>query len=64
MINDSSIEHIRIRTKGIYLLKKIIFHSIFEENTLRGFSNLVATLLVNLTGTMAIFGIVWGAGKI
>ncbi|WP_119260503.1 PDGLE domain-containing protein [cyanobacterium endosymbiont of Rhopalodia gibberula] len=46
------------------LAEKLPFHSIFEKYALRGFPKTVATPLPGLIGTLATFGIAWGAGKI
>ncbi len=44
--------------------KKLPFHLVFEEYKLRGVPEQVATPLAGLIGTLATFGLAWGAGKI
>lgn len=44
--------------------KKLPFASIFEEYSLRGAPEAIATPLAGLLGTLATFGIAWGIGKI
>ncbi|MBW4660186.1 MAG: PDGLE domain-containing protein [Drouetiella hepatica Uher 2000/2452] len=44
--------------------KKLPFYGIFEEYALRGVPEAVATPLAGLIGTLAAFGLAWGAGKL
>lgn len=44
--------------------KKLPFANIFEEYSLRGVPEAIATPLAGLLGTLATFGIAWGIGKI
>lgn len=40
------------------------FYSIFDEYALRGVPETIATPLAGLIGTLATFGLAWGAGKL
>lgn len=44
--------------------KKLPFYSIFEEYTLRGVPEGMATPLAGLIGTLVTFGLAWGIGKL
>lgn len=44
--------------------KKLPFANIFEEYSLRGAPEAIATPLAGLLGTLATFGLAWGIGKI
>jgi cobalt/nickel transport protein len=46
------------------LAKKLPFYRVFDEYALRGVPEQVATPLAGLAGTLATFGIAWGAGKL
>ncbi|MDX2098197.1 MAG: PDGLE domain-containing protein [Leptolyngbyaceae cyanobacterium bins.59] len=43
---------------------KLPFYQVFEEYALRGVPEPIATPLAGLLGTLAAFGIAWGAGKL
>lgn len=40
------------------------FYSLFEEYSVRGVPQAIATPLAGLAGTMAAFGLAWGVGKL
>lgn len=44
--------------------QKLPFYSIFDEYALRGVPEGIATPLAGLLGTLATFGLAWGAGKL
>lgn len=44
--------------------KKLPFYAIFQEYALRGVPQAVATPLAGLIGTLTVFGLAWGAGKL
>jgi len=44
--------------------KQLPFHSIFDEYSLRGVPEAIATPIAGLVGTLATFGIAWGVGKL
>jgi len=44
--------------------KKLPFYGIFQEYSLRGVPAAVATPLAGLIGTLTVFGLAWGAGKL
>lgn len=44
--------------------RKLPFYGVFEEYSLRGVPQGVATPLAGLIGTLATFGIAWGIGKL
>ena len=44
--------------------KKLPFHAVFDEYALRGVPEGIATPLAGLLGTLATFGLAWGAGKL
>jgi cobalt/nickel transport protein len=43
---------------------KLPFYSVFEEYSVRGVPEQVATPIAGLVGTLATFGLAWGAGKL
>ncbi len=43
---------------------KLPFYSLFDEYALRGVPQGIATPLAGLIGTLATFGLAWGAGKV
>ena len=43
---------------------RLPFHSVFDEYALRGVPERLATPLAGLLGTLATFGLAWGAGKL
>lgn len=40
------------------------FYSVFDEYAVRGVPEAIATPLAGLAGTLAAFGLAWGAGKL
>jgi cobalt/nickel transport protein len=40
------------------------FHSLFDQYAVRGVPEAIATPLAGLAGTLAAFGLAWGAGKL
>lgn len=46
------------------LATKLPFFGVFEEYTVRGVPEAVATPLAGLVGTIATFGLAWGLGKL
>lgn len=44
--------------------KKLPFHTIFDEYSVRGLPEGIATPLAGLVGTLATFGLAWGIGKL
>lgn len=44
--------------------RRLPFYSIFDEYALRGVPEGIATPLAGLIGTLATFGLAWGAGKL
>ncbi|HEY9642230.1 MAG TPA: PDGLE domain-containing protein [Coleofasciculaceae cyanobacterium] len=44
--------------------QKLPFHAVFDAYALRGVPEGLATPLAGLIGTLATFGIAWGAGKL
>ncbi len=44
--------------------KKLPFYAVFEEYALRGVPEAVATPIAGLVGTLAVFGLAWGIGKL
>ncbi len=44
--------------------KKLPFYAVFDEYALRGVPEAVATPLAGLVGTLAVFGLAWGIGKL
>lgn len=44
--------------------RKLPFYAVFEEYALRGVPESVATPIAGLVGTLATFGLAWGAGKL
>jgi len=46
------------------LPRKLPFYSIFDEYAVRGVPKGIATPLAGLIGTLATFGLAWGAGKL
>ncbi|HEY9626688.1 MAG TPA: PDGLE domain-containing protein [Coleofasciculaceae cyanobacterium] len=46
------------------LAKQLPFYSVFEEYAMRGVPEAAATPLAGLIGTLTVFGIAWGAGKL
>ena len=44
--------------------KKLPFHAIFDEYSVRGVPEKIATPLAGLVGTLATFGLAWGIGKL
>lgn len=43
---------------------KLPFYQVFEEYTLRGVPEQIATPIAGLVGTLATFGLAWGVGKL
>lgn len=43
---------------------KLPFYQVFEEYKLRGVPESIATPAAGLVGTLAAFGLAWGAGKV
>lgn len=43
---------------------KLPFYQVFEEYKLRGVPEQVATPAAGLVGTLVVFGLAWGAGKV
>jgi cobalt/nickel transport protein len=43
---------------------KLPFYAVFDEYALRGVPEGIATPLAGLLGTLATFGLAWGAGKL
>jgi cobalt/nickel transport protein len=43
---------------------KLPFYQVFEEYQLRGVPEQIATPAAGLIGTLVVFGLAWGAGKI
>lgn len=46
------------------LAHKLPFYQIFDEYAMRGVPEQIATPMAGLLGTLATFGIAWGAGKL
>lgn len=44
--------------------KQLPFYALFNEYALRGVPSTIATPLAGLIGTLATFGLAWGAGKL
>lgn len=44
--------------------EQLPFYSVFDEYALRGVPETIATPLAGLLGTLATFGLAWGAGKL
>lgn len=44
--------------------KKLPFYAVFDEYALRGVPEAVATPIAGLVGTLAVFGLAWGIGKL
>lgn len=44
--------------------QQLPFYAVFEEYALRGVPEGVATPLAGLVGTLAVFGLAWGLGKL
>jgi cobalt/nickel transport protein len=44
--------------------KKLPFYALFDEYALRGVPKTVATPIAGLVGTLAVFGLTWGIGKL
>lgn len=44
--------------------QKLPFYQVFEEYALRGVPEQIQTPLAGLIGTLATFGLAWGAGKV
>lgn len=44
--------------------QRLPFYQVFEEYSLRGVPETIATPLAGLIGTLATFGIAWGIGKL
>lgn len=44
--------------------QKLPFYAVFEEYAMRGVPEGIATPLAGLLGTLAAFGVAWGAGKL
>lgn len=44
--------------------RKLPFYAVFEEYAVRGVPEAVATPIAGLVGTLATFGLAWGAGKL
>ncbi|WP_017296906.1 PDGLE domain-containing protein [Nodosilinea nodulosa] len=43
---------------------KLPFYSVFDEYALRGVPSAVATPLAGVIGTLVVFGLAWGTGKL
>lgn len=46
------------------LARKLPFAAVFDEYALKGVPESVATPMAGLVGTLAVFGLAWGIGKI
>jgi cobalt/nickel transport protein len=46
------------------LARRLPFYAMFDEYALRGVPSAVATPFAGLLGTLATFGLAWGAGKL
>ena len=44
--------------------RKLPFYAVFDEYALRGVPEAVATPIAGLVGTLAVFGLAWGIGKL
>ena len=44
--------------------KKLPFYAVFDEYALRGVPEAIATPIAGLVGTLAVFGLAWGIGKL
>ncbi|MBD2021320.1 PDGLE domain-containing protein [Leptolyngbya sp. FACHB-36] len=44
--------------------RQLPFHAVFDEYAVRGVPEGIATPLAGLVGTLAAFGLAWGAGKL
>jgi cobalt/nickel transport protein len=46
------------------LARKLPFYTVFNEYALRGVPKEIATPLAGLAGTLVVFGLAWGIGKL